>query len=351
MNFTFVKKIENIKIPIYFEKNYLEIMAYNDKAEYKILKIILKNNSEIYLPFLLKKISNNIYEAYSAYGYGGFYSNNSKSMKLELKNNWTEFENFMRNDNIIDLFLRNSPFLANYDFVPEKFNEFNRTTFIRKLKPYNNLKEFTKNVKQKLRWSINYAVKNGLKIEFRRYGDLEKNELLGFYQIYTKVMNYRGADDYYFFKLKFFENHFYLLKNNCELALIMEKGNNKIIGGSIFLLDDLGLVHYHFSGFNRDYSKYQPMELLLSEAILRYGNLGKNMLHLGGGISIEDNDGLFKFKSKFATNKLNFHISKIIFDQEKYNKLRNKYQVLNSKMFLIKDAVEFNKQVKRKICL
>jgi len=343
MNFKFVKKIENIKVPIYFTKNYLEIMADNDKTEYKILKIILKNNSEIYLPFLIKKIENDVYEAYSAYGYGGFYSNNGNTLKLELKYNWTEFENFMRNNNIIDLFLRNSPFLANYDYVPEKFNEFNRITFIRKLKPYNNLKDFTKNAKQKLRWSINYAVKNGLKVVFRRYDDLEKNELLNFYQIYTKIMNYRDADDYYFFKLKFFKDHFYLLKNNCELALIREKANNKIIGSSIFLLDDLGLVHYHFSGFNRDYSKYQPMELLLSEAILKYGNLGKNMLHLGGGISIEGNDGLSKFKSKFATNELKFYISKIIFDKEKYYKMRKKYQVLNSKMFLIKDAIEFNK--------
>jgi len=108
-------------------------------------------------------------------------------------------------------------------------------------------------------------------------------------------------------------------------------------------LDDLGLIHYHFSGFNRKYSKYQPMELLLSEAILRYGNLGKNILHLGGGISIEGSDGLSKFKSKFATNKLKFYISKIIFDKEKYYKLREKYKVLNSEMFLIKDAIDFNK--------
>lgn len=345
MNFIFVKEIKNIKVPIYFKKHYLEIIADNDKAEYKILKIILKDGSEIYLPFLIKEIDKNIYEAYSVYGYGGFYSNNHNSniLKLELKNNWTEFENFIKGNNIINLFLRNSPFLSNHDFVPEKFNEFNRITFIRKLKHYNNLRDFTKNAKQKLRWSINYAVKNGLKVEFRKYDNLEKDELLDFYRIYTKTMNYRDADEYYLFKLEFFKKHFFLLKNNCELALIMEKGSNKIVGGSIFLLDDLGLVHYHFSGHNRDYSRYQPMELLLSEAISRYGNLGKDMLHLGGGISIDNSDGLSKFKSKFATNKLNFYISKIIFDKEKYFKLRNKYHVLNSKMFLIKDAIDFNK--------
>jgi len=342
MNFMFVKKIENIETPAYFKVNYLKIIAENDKAEYKILKIILKNNLEIYLPFILKKINGDAYEAYSAYGYGGFYSNNGNSIKSELKNNWEEFENFMRNNNIIDLFLRNSPFLGNYDYVPEKFNEFNRITFNRKLEAYENLEEFTRNVKQKLRWSINYAVRNGLKVEFKKYGDFEKKELLDFYKIYTKVMNYRNADNYYFFKLKFFKNHFYLLKNNCELALVREKLNNKIVGGSIFLIDDLELVHYHFSGFYRDYSKYQPMELLLAEAIIRYGNLGKKMLHLGGGSSIEDNDGLSKFKSQFATDKFNFYISKIIFDKEKYYKLRKKYNVLNSKIFLIKDAIEFN---------
>jgi hypothetical protein len=52
MDFLFVKKIENINVPIYFTENYLKIMADNDKSEYKILKIILKNSSEIYLTFI-----------------------------------------------------------------------------------------------------------------------------------------------------------------------------------------------------------------------------------------------------------------------------------------------------------
>jgi hypothetical protein len=291
----------------------------------------------------MKEIDKNIYEAYSAYGYGGFYSNNSNSkvLKLELKSNWKEFKNFMKDNNIIDLFLRNSPFLLNHDFVPEKFNEFNRTTFIIKLKPYNNLEEFTKNAKGKLRWAINYAVKKGCKVKFKRYGDFDKNDLSDFFRIYTKNMKQNEADDYYLFKIEFFKKHFNLFKDNCELALVIEKGRNKIISGSLFLLDDLKLVHYHYSAFNRDYSKYHPMDLLLAEAILRYGNLGENMLHLGGGISIEGNDGLSKFKKKFATNKLNYYISKIIFDKEKYCKLRKKYKVFNSKMFLIKDAIDF----------
>jgi len=345
MDFSFVKKIENINMPIYFTENYLKLMAENNKSEYKILKIILKDSSEIYLPFLRKEIDKNIYETFSAYGYGGFYSSNynNKLLKLELKKNWKEFEYFMKDNHIIDLFLRNSPFLLNHDFVPEKFNEFNRTTFIRKLKSNDNLEEFTKNAKGKLRWAINYAVKNGLKVEFRRYSDFGKNELSDFFRIYTEAMKYNRADDYYFYKIGFFKKHFNLFKDNCELGLVMGNESNEIMGGSIFLLDDLELVHYHYSALDRDYAKYHPLDLLLAEAILRYGNLGKNMLHLGGGLSIEGNDGLSEFKSKFATNKLNYYISKIIFDKEKYNKLRKKYQVFNSNMFLIKDAIEFNK--------
>ena len=52
MDFLFVKKIENIDVPVYFTENYLRLMADNDKSEYKILKIILKDSSEIYLTFI-----------------------------------------------------------------------------------------------------------------------------------------------------------------------------------------------------------------------------------------------------------------------------------------------------------
>ena len=52
MDFLFVKKIENINVPIYFTENYLKLMADNDKSEYKILKIILRDSSEIYLTFI-----------------------------------------------------------------------------------------------------------------------------------------------------------------------------------------------------------------------------------------------------------------------------------------------------------
>jgi len=345
MNFLFVNKIENMNVPIYLTENYLKILADNDKSAYRILKIILKNGSEIYLSFLIKEIDEDIYEAYSAYGYGGFYSNNCDNVeiKAELISNWEEFNNFMKDNNIIDLFLRNSPFLSNHDFVPKKFNEFNRITFMRKLKPYNNLEEFVKNTKHKLKWSVNSAIKNKLKVEFKRYGDLKKKELLGFFHVYTETMKHKEADDYYFFQPRFFEKHFDLFKDNCELALVTIRGSSEIIGGSIFLLDDLSLVHWHFSAFNRSYSKCHPIDLLLAEAILRYGNTRKTMLHLGGGNSLEGNDGLSKFKSKFATDKLNFYISKIIIDKQKYYKLIKKYQLFNSKIFLIKDNIEYNK--------
>jgi len=340
MDFSFVNKIENTRIPIYLTSHYLKIISENDNCEYKILKIVLKNGLEIYLPFLFKKIVQNTYEAFSAYGYGGFYSGfQSNLAKIEIKRKWRKFENFMKDNGIIDLFIRNSPFLSNHDFVPEKYNEYNRTTYSRKLGFYKNMDDLTKNVKHKLKCSISHAIKSGVSVEFHTNNDLKENELLKFYEMYSKTMKKREADEYYYFTLDFFKKHFVLFENNCELALVKEKESKKIIGVSIFLLDELKLVYYHFSAFNRDYSKYCPTTLLLAEAILRYGNLGYSILFFGGGISRDGNDGLSKFKKKFATNEQKFYISKIIFDSDRYYNLRSKFKVEKSNLFLIKDAV------------
>ena len=66
-----------------------------------------------------------------------------------------------------------------------------------------------------------------------------------------------------------------------------------------------------------------PSNLLLYEAALWCCNHGVHKLHLGGGVSLEE-DGLFHFKKQFNKyGRIGFYVGRTIFDKAKYNFLCN----------------------------
>jgi len=332
LNISFEKKIKDKKIPIYFKNEYQNIFAKYDHSELIILKI-QKNSTIFYLPLLIHPIDS-FFEAYSSYGYGGFWS---KSEDILLEEEFNLIKDFLSNQNIIDIFVRNSPFLENEKIIPQRYNSLNRTTYMVTLNKFEDFEEIKLKVNQKIRWAVNQAQKNSLKVERRNYINLTNKEFEAFYDMYIKAMEIRNADEYYFFSRDFFLQHFYNLKENCDLYLV--KKNNVTIAGSIFLKDQ-EYVHYHFSAANNDYYKFQPMDLLILRAIFDYGNEGRKFMHLGGGLKLDASDGLSKFKKKFSDIEKNFYISKILINQEKYDYLKKKYNLEESHLFLIKDAMK-----------
>ncbi|MCT4619052.1 MAG: GNAT family N-acetyltransferase [Marinisporobacter sp.] len=338
MKIKFIKNTPIENIPIYYSTNYNTIFSENDDALYKNIEIDFGQDKKVFIPILLKEIEKDVFESYSAYGYSGFYSQNLEEKDL-LKENFHKFKEFMKENKIINMFLRNSPYLCNENFIDDNYNFFNRKTYSIRLQKYEDIDDFARQIKQKVRWSINYARRNHIKIYFKKYKELNESELKRFYDVYVLTMNHRDADEYYQFSYDFFKKHFDQLKDYCELALATND-KNEIIAGAMFLLDNCDMVHYHFSALNREFSKYQVMELLLGEAIVRYSKMNKKNFHLGGGLSLDESDGLSRFKKKFSTEINNYYISKIIFDHKKYTEIREKYGISNNKMFLIKDAIK-----------
>lgn len=330
MEFFLKESVSEHDIPVYFTDEYNKIFSAYDNAEYRVLEI-LKNGKKIFFPFLMFK-TDNFYEAYTSYGYGGFFG--------EYQETFTDYEfeeikNFFKNNGIIDVFIRNTPFLKNEIFIPDSYNFFNRVTYTKNLKRYDSFEKLKSKVGQKVRWSVNYALRNGLEVIVKKYSEINDNDIKLFYNLYTKVMDFRNTTDYYYFPENFFRDTFSALKDKCDMYFIEKDG--KFIAASLFIKDSI--VHYHFSATDRDYSKFQPMELLMLRAIYNYGNEGYKALHLGGGLSSDCSDGLSKFKKKFSDNENKFFISKIICDPETYYDSRKKLISDNNNMFLIKDAL------------
>ena len=64
-------------------------------------------------------------------------------------------------------------------------------------------------------------------------------------------------------------------------------------------------------------------------------------MHLGGGIKLDESDGLSRFKKKFSNNtKKIFYITKLICNSDLYLRTRSLFQLEDEKLFLIGDNLK-----------
>jgi len=319
---------------IYMTDEYLKIWAGYDGAV--PLSIQLEGGSGVFkVTMLIKKIirTDNLFEAYTPYGYGGplLIEGNEKSC--------FPFEKFLdelKSRNIIDAFIRFSPFLQNHKYFPLSAIELNRYTVSRRLGKAS-FEKLIRGFSKGTKWAIKKSINLGVKVSVINGEEIAKTDIDNFYKLYFQNMEAVKAEDYYFLTKKCISDHFLYLRKNIDL--FVAKLNNKWIAASLFIKDDK-MCHYHLSASDREYSKFYPADRILFEAIIFYGNERKEILHLGGGLSLSKDDPLFKFKKKFGNEINKFYIGKVIVNDKLYNTLRVENKIRNSRYFLINDALE-----------
>ena len=318
--------------PIYMSKEYQELVASYDGSLPRILEITSEENTS-YLPLLIRDIGNNYKEAYSAYGYGGLWGD----CKLKEKD-VEELRHFLASESILAVLIRNSPFLENEKCWPLGHTELNRQTYQRQLKFHASFDSFIMDCSQKLKWSINRAARSGIQCRNLSLSGISKKKLSYFYQLYADLMHQKKMAGYLLFSEEFFLNHARFLGGACELIEIISPESENMLGGALFLLDATGRVHYHLSAATGKAMKLQGMEFLLATSIYRYGKLGYKEIHLGGGHKIDESDGLSRFKSKFADQKLEYHCLSMVCNEEAYARERGRLPLVRPSLFLISDA-------------
>lgn len=320
-------------LPVYFKSSYLKLFAHFDHLQYKMLEIS-KDNQVLRMVFILRPIDDEYFEASTVYGYGGLFTTSSEILSLE---EIRLVQSFLASEKIVCAFIRHSPFLKNQILLNGE-SDLNRKTYATQLDSQWTLDSYCSQVDQKLRWSINYARRHGLKVEFYPGSQWNTDDVNDFYSIYAELMQAKQTQDFYLFSEDFFHSHGHAFGDECELALIRDPESTKVIAAAFFLLDSTGWVHYHLSASLRDFLKKQPVELLMAEAIVRYGQMGMKNIHFGGGHCLDESDGLSRFKKKFSDQTLEFHLSKWICDPENYQRLRDEKPLQNPSFFLIHDA-------------
>lgn len=332
IEFSWVIEMDDVVAPVYMGHAYQTMLSINDASDARLLKCRSQCGIS-YLPLLIRDLGNGCKEAYSAYGYGGLLGN------ITLCEPETDqLRRFLASESILAIFIRHSPFLSNHAQWPTDSTELNRYTYSTDLQPSASFETYLTGIPQKLRWSVNYARRAGLRVTFYPLADCPTERIRAFYHLYSELMNQKRTSAYYLFSENFFVEHARALHAHCELAELHDEENGNLLGGAFFLLDETGWVHYHLSAATPSAMKLQGMELLMASALQRYGNSGYHNMHLGGGHALDESDGLSRFKSKFSTERLDFFCTKLICDAEGYQCERAKIPLKNPAFFLISDA-------------
>ena len=296
---------------VYYLSGYVRAFQIHGDGRPTLLYYCADGLRAIYVFMKRKTALDGIYDSVTPYGYGGVLFEGATD-EDNLNAFYQAYIQTMRDENIIDNFVRYSPILDNA--TPMKsistVIDLGKTIAIDLDSP----KLIWENITSKNRNTIRKAEKNGIEIYHgHTWEDLQK-----FIPIYNATMLKDNAEDYYFFKEEFYKSVCNDLNGHFELFYALLNG--KIIATSIILFANKNM-HYHLSGSLLEYRNLAPTNLLLYQAALWGYEQGFKIFHLGGGVGSEE-DNLYKFKAAFNRNShFQFAIGKEIFNEKKYAEL------------------------------
>ena len=247
-----------------------------------------------------------IYYLETPWGYS-FPTTNSEKDFVDL---WRKWSNYCLNNNIVAEIIKIPPFFPIENFDISIFQELHIVSKTCGLEIKDN--DFLKFFKKKTRYIIKKADNT---LICRKANDKDAYEV---YQFYLKSMRNLNADKRFFLDFKTFE--FLIRDDNITIHLAYFEGN--LIGFVCFMFDS-DISHYHLSATNDIGRKLNANYLLLYKAIYESVQRGNSLIHFGGGLTNNDNDPLYKFKSKFANSVFDYRIGLSIHNEKLFRKYRN----------------------------
>lgn len=296
---------------IYYMSGYVKAFQIHGDGLPQLLYYEADGLKAIYVYMKRKTSIEGYYDSVTPYGYGGVLFDGDMSEE-NLRAFWKAYVEKMKEEGIVDNFVRYHPVLANAVPMKQISNviDLGKTVAL----DLSSEEVIWSNITSKNRNMIRKAEKNGIEIHHGKGLQLFKD----FIRIYNSTMEKDHAEEYYFFEDAFYESIHNDLHDNYEMFYAVMNG--EIISIAIMLFANQQM-HYHLSGSLTEYRNLAPSNLLLYKAALWGCEHGYKTFHLGGGVGSGE-DNLYKFKAAFNRNSdYQFSIGKEIFDQEKYDEL------------------------------
>lgn len=296
---------------IYYLSGYVKAFKIHGDGNPQLLYYDAEGLRAIYVYMKRKTDIEGYYDSITPYGYGGILFEGDTSEE-NLHSFWEAYVEKMKDEGIVDNFVRYHPVLSNVEpmrFISAVVN-LGKTVAL----DLSSKETIWNNITSKNRNMIRKAEKNGIEIRHGKGIELFQD----FKRIYNATMDKDNAEEYYFFGDAFYESIHRDLYDNYEMFYAVLNG--EIIAMSIMLYGNKQM-HYHLSGSVMEYRNLAPSNLLLYKAALWGCEQGFKTFHLGGGVGSGE-DNLYKFKAAFNRNSdYQFSIGKEVFDVEKYNEL------------------------------
>lgn len=288
---------------VYFLEQYVRLYEYQGyTAECFLYE---ESDDDVFVFPYLRALPGNdraSHDITTAYGYGGPIAN--RPDKAFYARGWHAMQDSLAGSGARDVFVRFHPLLGNHEMVPRTIPMRSvRMTVGIDLVP--NVEDiWSKQLDSNSRNMVRKAESSGLDFAV----DDSFQHLDEFVEIYAETMSSLEADPVYLFNGSYYRRFPETFADNSTLCVVTEAG--KVVAGALFIFSG-PYVHYHLSGSRRDALRLRPNDLLLYRAALEFRNRGFRVLHLGGGRSDSPDDGLWRFKRRFADLTYDYYATEI----------------------------------------
>lgn len=271
-------------------------------------------------PFLLTPVGlkTNYNDISSIYGYSGPLSSTENNDFL--KQAWSAFDNWCRDNSVISEFTRFSLFAGTRSFAhSDTLIEKNRLCAISWLP--DTRESFLSALGKKTRNMIRKAEQSGLEgreIEPRHGID-------DFRKLYEETMARNAAPDFFTYDDVYYERLLSLPEGELRLFGVFDK--SRMIAASVALSHGEGAL-YHLGASLDEYSKSGAGNLSLFQMSTGLMSQGVKFITIGGGRTIAEDDPLLRFKKSNATSMDEYHIGRRIIDKKAYAEVVVKWENL-----------------------
>ncbi|WP_022941185.1 GNAT family N-acetyltransferase [Psychromonas hadalis] len=261
------------------------------------------------------KIEGDFYDLETAYGYGGPVSNCDDA--IFFANAFKAYKHECASQSIVCEFIRFHPFnpLCKHSELYD-FHSQERTVVIVNLE-----------LSTEGRWAkYSKTTRNILRKANKKLQRVkESNGLDDFCKLYELTMKKNNASEFYFFQKEYFNQ----LNNVSGVELLSVELDGETVSTGFFM-HGKEIAHYHLSANNSDLLRENGNYALLDYAFENAKEKGCRWMMLGGGRTSDENDSLFKFKTKFSDQVLPFYIAGLDFLPEKRAELNAIWKTNNN---------------------